>query len=278
MDRATEGGQMSKDETSALNQEVRSIWNHNAPFWDEHTGEGNEFHRELVGPAAERLLALEPNELVLEIACGNGAFARQMARLGAQVVATDFSEVFVERARARSTEQVDRIEYHVIDATDEAQLISLGERRFDAAVTNMAIQDMAAVQPLASVLGRLLTPGGRFVFTLSHPCFNTTGCKMVVEQEDREGKVITVYSIKVSQYLGLQPHKGLGIVGQPEPHYYFDRPLHALFLPFFRAGFVIDGLEEPAFQREDEAQRPISWVNYREIPPVLAVRMRMEGA
>jgi len=268
---------MSKDENSALNQEVRSIWNQNAPFWDEHTGEGNQFHRELVGPAAERLLALEPDELVLEIACGNGAFARQMARLGARVVATDFSEVFVDRARARSTEQPDRIEYHVIDATDAAQLVSLGERRFDAAVTNMAIQDMAAIQPLASALGRLLIPRGRFVFTLSHPCFNTTGCKMVVEQEDREGELITVYSIKVSQYLGLQPHKGLGIVGQPEPHYYFDRPLHALFLSFFRVGFVIDGLEEPAFQSEGEAQRPINWVNYREIPPVLAVRMRLAG-
>jgi SAM-dependent methyltransferase len=269
---------MSIDDTTALNQEVRSIWNQNAPFWDEQTGEGNQFHRELVGPVAERLLDLEPDELVLEIACGNGAFARQMARLGARVVATDFSEVFVERARARSTEHADRIEYHVIDATDEAQLASLGERRFDAAVTNMAIQDMAAIQPLASALGRLLKRGGRFVFTLSHPCFNTTGCKMVVEQEDREGEVITVYSIKVSEYLGLQPRKGLGIVGQPEPHYYFDRPLHALFLPFFKTGFMIDGLEEPAFRREGEAQRPISWMNYREIPPVLAVRMRLEGA
>ncbi len=67
----------------SLNQEVHDIWNQNAPFWDDYMGEGNNFHKLLVGPAAERLLKLQPDELVLEIACGNGAFARRMVQLGA---------------------------------------------------------------------------------------------------------------------------------------------------------------------------------------------------
>src|SRR5512136_2653255 len=114
-----------KDDPNDLNRETQQIWDANARFWDARFGEGNAFQRLLISPATERLLALRPGELVLDAACGNGAFSRRMAELGARVVAFDFSEQFLERARARTAERADlagRIEYHHIDATDEAQL------------------------------------------------------------------------------------------------------------------------------------------------------------
>jgi SAM-dependent methyltransferase len=257
-----------------LNRDVRAVWNENAPFWDEYTGEGKQFQRLLIGPTTEQLLHLQPGELVLEVACGNGAFARRMAALGAHVLATDFSEVFIERARARTTEHADRIEYRVVDAIDQEELLALGIGRFDAAVCNQALMDMVTIDPLASALSQLLKPDGRFVFSISHPCFNTVGIKKLIEEEDRDGEIVDTYSIKVMTYLGLGPGKGMGIIGQPVPHYYFDRTLHDLFAPFFRAGFAIDGLEEPGFGEEAEASRPFSWSNFKEIPPVLMVRMR----
>src|SRR5205814_8583577 len=94
-----------------LNEETRGIWDRNAAFWDERMGEGNDFQRILIAPASERLLNLQSGETVLEIACGNGVFARRMAQLGVHVVATDFSENLLERARARTTQHADRIEY-----------------------------------------------------------------------------------------------------------------------------------------------------------------------
>jgi len=87
-----------------LNEETRAMWDQKASFWDERMGDGNDFHRLLVSPAAERLLNLQPGEMVLEIACGNGVFSRHMAQLGVCVIATDFSAQFLERARARTTE------------------------------------------------------------------------------------------------------------------------------------------------------------------------------
>mgnify|MGYP001217654713 CR=1 FL=1 len=50
----------------ALNLEVRDIWDRNVDYWDERMGEENDFQRVLIGPAQERLLELEPDELVLE--------------------------------------------------------------------------------------------------------------------------------------------------------------------------------------------------------------------
>lgn len=211
----------------------------------------NLWKRLLIGPSSERLLQLQPGDHVLEIACGNEVFTRRMAQLGVHVVATDFSEQLLALAQKRSTEFADRIAYRLADATDEAQLLALGERRFDAAVCNMAMMDMATIDPLMSALSRLLKTDGRFVFSIMHPCFNS-GSTFSLEEEDREGDIIEVYSVKISKYLNLSPQKGLGIIGQPTPHYYFYRPLHVLFNTCFRVGFVIDALEEPALRPEDQ--------------------------
>ena len=187
-------------EFQELNQQVKDIWHTNADFWNERMGEGNDFHKELIEPSQLRLLDLKQGERVLDVACGNGQFARKMAGLGARVVAIDIAEGMIENARARTTENADNITYGVMDATDAAELSSLGERRFDAAVCTMAIMDMASVGPLVSALGRLLKAGGRFVFSVQHPCFNSPDMKMVGEVEDRDGEVVTEYSVKVAKY------------------------------------------------------------------------------
>ncbi|MBI1924808.1 class I SAM-dependent methyltransferase [Candidatus Poribacteria bacterium] len=263
-------------EPKTLNQEAQDIWNQNAQWWDEYIGpDGNDFHRTLVAPATERLLNLRPNELVLDVAWGNGQFSRRMAQLGARVVAFDFSEKFIERAKAHTTENAERIEYRVIDATEAGQLMTLGKGRFDAAVCTMALMDMSPIEPLISALGQLLKAGGRFVFSVMHPCFNSVGCKAVVEKEEKGGELIITYFIKVSEYIQPTTWKGLGIIGQPVPHYYFHRPISELFNTCFRVGFVLDGMEEPAFHPSTEGNWTFSWANYPEIPPVLVARMRL---
>jgi SAM-dependent methyltransferase len=266
-------GKTSEDKT--INQQTHEIWNANAAFWDKYMGEGGSFQQSLIGPTTERLLDLTPGERVLDMACGNGAFARRMARLGARVVACDFAPTFIERARQRATEYADRIDYRVIDATDEAQLLSLGKQQFDAAVCTMAMMDMPTIDPLLSALAQLLKPSARFVFSIVHPCFNSgQGMKRVVEEEDRGGEIVDVYAVKISNYATPTTYMGLGVIGQPKPQYYFHRPLNVLFDSCFRAGFVVDALAEPVFVQETKPNRPFSWENYHEIPPVLIARLR----
>jgi 2-polyprenyl-3-methyl-5-hydroxy-6-metoxy-1,4-benzoquinol methylase len=269
------GGTMpDRDERKPLADDVRTAWERNAEWWDAYYKEGNDFHRTLIAPLTERLLAIEPGETVLDVACGNGAFSRRMAQLGATVVAFDFSVSFIGCARKRTVERADRIEYHVIDATDRDGMLSLGEGRFDAAVCTMAIMDMEEIEPLAEALPLLLKPSGRFVLSVLHPCFNNPSCRMSAEQEDRDGDLRAVRTVKVERYLTPFSAKGIGIVGQPVPQTYFHRPLRALLEPFFRNGFVLDGLEEKAFADPSNARGPLSWDHYPEIPPVLVVRLR----
>ena len=267
------------DET-ALAHQVHEAWEKKAAFWDKMMGEGNAFQRVLIGPATERLLRVLPGETVLDVACGNGVFSRRLAELGTRVVAVDFSERFVELAKACTEEAGygDAVVYLVADATDEEQMLALGEERFDAVVCNMALMDMPVIDPLMSALRRLLKPSGRFVFSVQHPAFNSNAIRLALEVEDRDGTLVETYSVKVTGYLHVPPGKGAGMPGEPVAHPYFHRPLSELFGSCFRAGFAVDGLEEPSFAKPEDgsrsASRSLSWEDFVGIPPVLVVRAR----
>lgn len=265
-----------------LNQEVAAIWDANAAWWDKTAGEGDMSHSMLIRPAMERLLELKEGETLLEVACGNGSFARKLAWQGAgKIVAFDFSANFIEIARSR-TETAglsDKTEYHLIDATDEAALLALGEGRFDAAYASMALMDMAQIDPLMRAMSRLLKPGGRFVFSVTHPCFNHSGITRIVEEATgADGILRDSYSVKILEYASYKdgaPKLGTGIPGQPKSQYYFERTLSGLFAAGFKAGLVLDGLEEPIFSLDTPARSAMSWVYFREIPPFMIARMRL---
>jgi hypothetical protein len=78
----------------------------------------------------------------------------------------------------------------------------------------------------------------------------------------------------VSEYIRPKATKGLAMKGQPIPQYYFDRPISALFNTCFKAGFALDGIEEPAFCVSAGDGRA-NWSNMTQIPPALVARMRL---
>ncbi len=264
-------------QSGTANNETRAAWNANAAFWDERMGEGNDFVNVLIWPAVQRLLPITPGMRVLDIACGNGLTARRLADQGATVVASDFAVALIELARQRSAAYDARIAYHVVDATDEAALLALGDAPFDAALCNMALFDMAEIEPLFRALTRLLKPGGQFVFSLMHPCFNNPFTTQMAERVERQDGVTTVYAVKVFGYMTSASAYGYAMSDQPQPHIYFHRSLETLFRVGLHTGFVIDGLEERAFPPgHPDSRSPLHWSGaFSEIPPVMVVRMRL---
>ena len=260
-----------------LNDEGRELWNQKAQFWDALHGDfGNMFHQRLVEPGVLQLLELQAGEAILDVGCGNGALARRMAERGALVTAFDFSEELIRLAKARSAALSTPVDFRVIDATDEAAMLALGVGRYDAITCTMALMDMPTVEPLFRAAARTLRPGGRFVFSTQHPAFNSNNPIFVHEKEDRDGVVSDSYAVKLRTYLDLPPVKGAGAPGEPSPHYYYHRPLSELLGAAFAAGFVLDGLLEPAFSRDDaDNSAGLSWTKLTQIPPVLTGRLRL---
>ena len=254
--------------------EVRRVWNANAAFWDERMGEGNAFHRSLLLPALERLLALRPGEKVLEVACGNGQLARWMAARQVSVLAIDLSEEMIAIAKSRTRTSAKSIEFRVLDASDHGVLRELGTGAFDVVVCNMALMDMPTIDPLADALPNLLNPAGRFVFSVTHPCFNVSDMVRVARESEEGGSAHETRGIEIRRYLTPRKVRGIAMFGQPEPQPYFERPLSGLLGTFFRRGLLLDALEEPSFSASPEVSQPwFSWSRYSEIPPALVARL-----
>jgi len=259
------------------NELTRDAWESNAEVWDSRMGdEGNDFFNILCWPVLASFLDPKPDSAILDIACGNGLTSRRLAALGANVTAFDFSANLIEKAMTRPNPD-GRIAYHVVDATNEEGLLSLGTRKFDSALSNMALFDMANIETLFRTLPKLLKPNGTFVFSITHPCFNNSSTSHIVEEWD-DGTIHTRYAVKISRYMGNYQAEGLALRGQPKPQLYFNRPIRYYMNIGFQYGFVVDGFEERALPPDHPQTSPLSWGGkFSEIPPVLIMRMRLQN-
>jgi len=214
-----------------------SAWEANAEFWDNFMGdESNGFHRNLVRPNVEKLLEATENDVVLDIACGNGNFSERLAGFGARVIAFDYSAKMIELAKKRRKSVLDKVEFHVCDAADSAALLRLiGNKPFDKAVANMAIMDIAEIEPLFKALSTMLKDGGAFVCATHHPCFTFPN----------------------DDYFTNCIDKGEAVEGQPVLHNYYHRTISDIFNIAFKNGFIVDGCYEVPFSGE---KKPIIMV------------------
>ena len=153
--------------------------------------------------------------------------------------------------------------------------MALGEGTFDAAVCTFALMDMAEITPLARALTRLLRRGGRFVFTVTHPVFNSGDARPTVESFEEGTSIRLRFAVSVADYLRPGVGPGLGIDGQPEQALYFHRPLGLLLSAFFERGFVLDALEEPAYPETLPTAGPVSQSRFRYTPWNLIARLRL---
>ena len=255
-----------------LHAAVLAGWEQQAAFFDSQLGdEGGDWERALIGPVVERLLALPAGAQLLELACGNGVFARRMAARGIRVTATDLSPEMVRRAEGRAT---DGITYAVADANDAAALQALSAEPFDAAVCNMAVMSMPEVAPMYNGVIGLLKPGAPFVVSTLHPAFATTLPQVGEETVEAPNGPQQLQTIRLWRYKQPFTTHGVAMIGQTEKQFYFHRPLEYILVEAFEAGWTLDALEEPVLPRGDSDRPRFMWETLPDIPPVLVVRFR----
>jgi len=115
---------------------------------------------ELLGPVK--------GQRVLDLACGHGLITRHLARQGADVVGIDISDPLIAAARHREAKEPLGVTY-VRDDVSSPDLLSTDT--FDAATCNFGLSDIDDLANAFANVARLLKPGGRFVFSILHPCF-----------------------------------------------------------------------------------------------------------
>jgi SAM-dependent methyltransferase len=105
---------------------------------------------------------------LLDMACGHGRLAREVARRGARVVGIDLSAALLDKARSREQANPMGINYVHVDA---ASPDALEGEIFDGVVCGFGLSDIDDLDGAIATVRRVLIPGGFFVFSILHPCF-----------------------------------------------------------------------------------------------------------
>ena len=112
-----------------------------------------------------RLLQLTPMSRVLEIGCGSGRYALQVAETaGCSVVGVDVNEPGIQNGNhlARERNLSDRVTFELCDASEK---LPYADASFDAAFANDVLCHIPGRPTALREVFRILKPLGRFVFS-----------------------------------------------------------------------------------------------------------------
>ena len=117
------------------------------------SGDQLSFHYQLAGNY------LDENDIVLDIACGNGYGARAVASKVKNIIGADIDEAVINKARELSKEY-SNINFQVDDVTN----LSFNDEIFDVVLSMETIEHVDVNKYCAEIF-RVLKPGGRFIMS-----------------------------------------------------------------------------------------------------------------
>ena len=252
--------------------EARRAWDRAIGSWEDFQEAGKDFSRDQVhGPALLRAIGRVDGLRVLDLGCGQGRFTRSLARRGAKVVAVDWSEKMIEAARRHEQEVPYGIEYLVADARTVGRSWSSGS--FDMVVSCMALMDMPDLPRVLRRIRTLLKPGGRFVFSTSHP-LNTSAVRWEHRSgPDRGAMLIDRYFDERAEQLEWR----MARLRRPFKTVFWHRTLETWFTELRRAGFDVERLSEPRASPAQE-RRYSMLRGSRKVPFFLVLSCRLRPA
>jgi ubiquinone/menaquinone biosynthesis C-methylase UbiE len=244
----------------------KTSWEGVAKWYGKHLEKDDTYQKTVVFPGAERLLAPAPGKRYLDIACGEGAFAREIARRpGIHVTGFDAAQSLIARARKLAPKNAD---FLIGDARAFAPLFK--PAAFDGATCLLALQNIDDPRPVFRDAAKVLKSGATFVLVMNHPAFRQPRQSGWGWDEARKlqyrrvDKYLEAYDVPIQAHPGSAP--------DVVTHSY-HRPLQAYVKALAAAGFVLTDLEEWASHREsDSGPKARAENNARlEIPLFLAI-------
>ena len=153
---------MSTIESTHEDFAPREAWDAIAAGYDEFVAPGEE----ALATEVLRMVGLRADDRLLDVAAGTGGLSLPAARLGAAVLATDWSPAMIARFDARvRAEGLSRVEGRVLDAHD----LDLGADEFDVTASQFGVMLVPDQARALREMVRVTRPGGRVVLVAYGP-------------------------------------------------------------------------------------------------------------
>lgn len=224
------------------NQDIEALSNHdNIEAWSAYSremieavgDEGDSARRYILNPV---LFALAGNILglsILDAGCGTGYLCRIFAKRGAHVTGIEPAASLFTYAVEHEQATPLGIQYIQHDLST----FTPSHAAFDFVVANMVFMDIPDYQSAMHNCIAAVKPGGHFIFSLLHPCFDE------IDHPDFAKGYSAKGYIRVDEYLR-------NFMVQQQVGYYIHRPLSTYLNLVIEAGCMIRKVIEPTLTPE----------------------------
>jgi ubiquinone/menaquinone biosynthesis C-methylase UbiE len=226
-------------------QTAKTSWGKVADWYSDllETSSGT-FQREVILPNLMRLVAPAKGEAILDLACGQGFFSRELARAGAVVAGVDISPELIARAKTLSPSL--KINFKIAPAHETP----FADDKFDKVICVLAIQNIHNANEALIETARVLKQRGSLHLVLNHPAFRVPQAS-AWGFDDRDG----VQFRRIDRYLSetkaeIKMHPGFDT---GEITWSYHRPLQTYFKWLRAAGFHVRNMEEWASHRKSDS-------------------------
>ena len=237
-------------------------WGKVAGWYDELLEKGvDTYQKELILPNLIRIMDIKKSDKILDIACGQGFFTRELSKLGADISGVDISKELIEKAKNNSSEKIK----YFISSSD--RLTFSEDNAFDKIVIVLALQNIEKIKETIKECNRVLKTKGKMYIVLNHPAF-----RVPKKSDWGYDYKKDIQFRKVEQYLSelmvkIDMNPGEKDLKNKKYTFSFHRPLQSYFKFFNNNNFLVSGLEEwcshkesqngPRRKAEDKARKEI---------------------
>ena len=158
-------------------------WERSARWYHKLLDEEGTYQKELILPNLLRLMDIRRGDAVLDLACGQGFFAREFAKLGARVMGVDASKTLISFAEREAPAGA---KFHVARAN---ALPFLGNGSVDKVTIVLALQNIDEAGDTLRECARVLKKNGTLYIVLNHPAFRIPKASSWGWDEERRMKI-----------------------------------------------------------------------------------------
>jgi ubiquinone/menaquinone biosynthesis C-methylase UbiE len=221
-------------------------WEPVSEWYSEMVGaEGDYYHKQVILPNVLRLLKLQRNSKLLDLACGQGVLARVIPK-EVEYLGLDLSTTLIEEARKN-----DQNPNHSYGVTDVGKELPIRASGFSHVAIVLALQNIKHPFNVIKNAARHISPkGGKLVIVLNHPSFR------IPKHSDWEvDKLKQIQYRKEDSYMS---HIEIPIDSSPfdkvnnQKTWSYHYPLSVYCEMLFDNGFLIETIEEWVSPKKSE--------------------------